>query len=377
STVLTRCLRSAFHTSNPTMSIGVALLGAGIFAKKEHLPAIESCPSLSLKAVYSRSQTSAESFAAAAGEDIEAYFESPSVQSKSLDDLLQRQDIVAVIIAVAITAAPDLIQKALAAGKHVLSEKPIAPDVETAQRLMDYYHGQTKSGVLWGVGENFRFWNPVQKAARILTEMGGSLVTFSVTAYSFTDSKNPFYHTDWRQKPTFQGGYLLDGGVHFAAVLRTLLAALGQRVDVVSAYTTSLQEDLPPLDTVHAILRTNKGRSGTYTSSVGIQAKRGMEFEIVTDKGYVTYRPFQMEILVKQDQGGNWEERSEPAPLMWGVKEEIAAFATSISTGRLDSRLSTTEALEDLKIVEAMLRSGDAQALPVDITSTFRTYSIT
>lgn len=34
STVLTRCLRSALHTSNPTMSIGVALLGAGIFAKK-------------------------------------------------------------------------------------------------------------------------------------------------------------------------------------------------------------------------------------------------------------------------------------------------------------------------------------------------------
>ncbi|KAB8203057.1 hypothetical protein BDV34DRAFT_200015 [Aspergillus parasiticus] len=350
------------------MSIGVALLGAGIFAKKEHLPAIKSCPSLSLKAVYSRSQTSAESFAATAGEDIEAYFESPSVQSKSLDDLLQRQDIAAVIIAVAITAAPDLIQKALAAGKHVLSEKPIAPDVETAQKLMDYHHQQMHGGVLWGVGENFRFWDPVHQAAKILTEMGGSLVTFSVTAYSFTDSKNPFYHTDWRQKPTFQGGYLLDGGVHFAAVLRTLLAALGQRVDVVSAYTTSLQKDLPPLDTVHAVLRTNKGRSGTYTSSVGIQAKRGMEFEIVTDKGYVIYRPFQMEILVKQDQGGRWEERSEPAPLMWGVKEEIAAFAASIATGRLDSRLSTTEALEDLKIVEAMLRSGDTQALPVDVT---------
>ncbi|PIG89930.1 oxidoreductase [Aspergillus arachidicola] len=350
------------------MSIGVAVLGAGIFAKTEHLPAIKSCPSLSLKAVYSRSQTSAERFAATAGEDIEAYFESPSVQSKSLDDLLQRQDIVAVIIAVAITAAPDLIQKALAAGKHVLSEKPIAPDVETAQRLMDYHHQQTKGGVLWGVGENFRFWDSVQKAARILTEMGGSLVTFSMTAYSFTDSKNPFYHSDWRQKPTFQGGYLLDGGVHFAAVVRTLLAALGQRVEVVSAYTTSLQEELPPLDTVHAILRTNKGRSGTYTASVGIQAKRAIEFEIVTDKGYVIYRPFQMEILIKQDEGGRWEERSEPAPLMWGVKEEIAAFAASISTGRLDSRLSTTEALEDLKIVEAMLRSGDAQALPVDIT---------
>ncbi|KAE8416206.1 hypothetical protein BDV36DRAFT_310248 [Aspergillus pseudocaelatus] len=350
------------------MPIGVALLGAGVFAKREHLPAIKSCPSLRLKVVYSRSQTSAESFVAAANEDAEAYFDSPYVQSKSLDDLLQRQDIVAVIIAVAITAAPGLIKRALAAGKHVLSEKPIAPDVETAQRLMAYHQQQTKGGVLWGVGENFRFWDSVHKAARILTEMGGSLVTFSVTAFSFTDSKNPFYHSEWRQKPTFQGGYLLDGGVHFVAVLRTLLAALGQRVEVVSAYTTSLQEDLPPLDTVHAILRTNQGRSGTYTSSVGIKAKRVMEFEIVTDKGYVIYRPFQMEILIKQNQGSRWEEVSEPAPLMWGVKEEVAAFAASISTGRLDSKLSTTEALEDLMVVEAMLRSGDAQALPVGVT---------
>lgn len=150
-----------------------------------------------MKAVYSRSQTSAESFVAAAGEDAEAYFDSPSVQCKSLDDLLQRQDIVAVIIAVAITAAPDLIKKALAAGKHVLSEKPIAPDVETAHRLIDYHHQPTIGGVLWGVGENFRFWDSVHKAVRILKDMGGSLVTFSVTAYSFTDSQNPFYHSDW------------------------------------------------------------------------------------------------------------------------------------------------------------------------------------
>ncbi|KAL2813897.1 hypothetical protein BJX63DRAFT_431755 [Aspergillus granulosus] len=355
------------------MSIGVALLGAGVFAKREHLPAIKSCSSLSLKAVYSRSQSSAESFIAASGEDTQAYFDSPSVLSKSLDDLLQRDDIGAVIIAVAITAAPVLIKKALAAGKHVLSEKPIAPDVEMALELMDYHqhlcHQQTKP-ILWGVGENFRFWNPVHRAANILKELEGSLVTFSVTAYSFTDARNPFYSSEWRQKPTFQGGYLLDGGVHFVAVLRTLLAALGEKVKSVSAHTTSLQAHLPPVDTVHAILRTANGRSGTYISSVGIEAKRAMEFEIVTDKGSVTYRPFQKEIVVnkKQDQeGDSWEAASESVTLMWGVKEEIAAFAEGIAMGRLDSRLSSDEALEDLRVMEAMLSSGDAQGMPVDI----------
>lgn len=172
-----------------------------------------------------------------------------------------------------------------------------------------------------------------------------------------------------RQKPTFQGGYLLDGGVHFVAVLRTLLAALDQKIEAVSAYTTSIQKTLPPVDTIHAILKTDHGRVGSYISSVGIESKLAMEFEIVTDKGSVRYSPFQMQIATKlKNQEGKWEEQSQTAPLMWGVKEEVAAFAEGILTGRLDSKLSISEALEDLRIVEAMLTSGDAQGLPITIS---------
>lgn len=132
----------------------------------------------------------------------------------------------------------------------------------------------------------------------------------------------------------------------------------------------SLQKNLPPVDTVHAILRTDNGRSGSYISSVGIEAKLAMEFEIVTDKGSVTYRPFQMQVVTKlkdQQKQGKWEEKTEPAPLMWGVKEEVAAFAESISSGKLDSRLSISEALQDLRILEAMLKSAEAEGQPVSI----------
>jgi predicted dehydrogenase len=130
-----------------------------------------------------------------ASKDVEAYFDSPSVPSKSLDDLLRRDDIAAVIIAVAIDVSPLLIKKALAAGKHVLSEKPIAPDLKIAQSLADY--SRQMKDVLWGVGENFRFWNSVHRAAKIIEDLDADLLTFSVTAYSFTDPKNPFYHSGW------------------------------------------------------------------------------------------------------------------------------------------------------------------------------------
>lgn len=162
---------------------------------------------------------------------------------------------------------------------------------------------------------------------------------------------------------------MLDGGVHFVAVLRTLLASLGRNIETVSAYTTSLQETLPPVDTVHAIIKTDNARVGTFISSVGIKSKLGMDFEIVTDKGSVRYSPFQMQIATKlKNQEGKWEEQSQTAPLTWGVKEDVAAFAEGISTGRLDSRLSASEALEDLKIVEGMLASGDSHGLPINVT---------
>lgn len=59
------------------------------------------------------------------------------------------------------------------------------------------------------------------------------------------------------------------------------------------------------------ILRTANRRSGSYISSVGIEAKLGMEFVIITDKGSITYRPFQMQILTKlkdQLEEGKWED---------------------------------------------------------------------
>lgn len=96
---------------------------------------IQASPLLTLKAIYSRSQISAENFIAAASSNAEAYFDSPSIPSKSLDSLLQRDDIAAVIVCVAINVSPEVIKKALHAGKHVLSEKPIAPDLKNCSEL--------------------------------------------------------------------------------------------------------------------------------------------------------------------------------------------------------------------------------------------------
>jgi len=80
------------------MAIGIALIGSGIFAKEEHLPAIQATPQLSLKAVYSRSLKSAKTLSENLS-DVELY--SDDSDGKTYDDLLKRDDIKGVVIAYA------------------------------------------------------------------------------------------------------------------------------------------------------------------------------------------------------------------------------------------------------------------------------------
>jgi predicted dehydrogenase len=78
------------------MTIGIAIIGSGIFAKEEHLPAIQDTTSLSLKAVYSRSLKSAKTLSEKHS-DVELY--SDDQDGKKFDDLLKRDDVRGVVVA--------------------------------------------------------------------------------------------------------------------------------------------------------------------------------------------------------------------------------------------------------------------------------------
>lgn len=155
---------------------------------------MKACSLLSLKAVYSRSLSSAKSLA---GSDttIATYYSEPPTPGQSLDDLLARADIQAVIIALPIPLQPEFIKKALAAGKHVLSEKPIAKDFETAEALVQW-HKSLNGNALWSVGENMRFLEPLSFGATELAKMG-EIQTFSLNFYTMVADDDKFFNTPW------------------------------------------------------------------------------------------------------------------------------------------------------------------------------------
>jgi len=62
-----------------------------------------------------------------------------------LDELLARQDISAVVIALPIASQLDVVVKSLKAGKHVLSEKPVGPDRAHSLAVVEQYEQEYKS----------------------------------------------------------------------------------------------------------------------------------------------------------------------------------------------------------------------------------------
>lgn len=335
------------------MTIGVAILGGGIFAREEHLPAVEKSKDLTLKAIYSRSLKSAKSLETDSSK-VDLYSDD-SGEGKGLDSLLAREDVTAVIIALPIKNQPEYIRKALVAGKHVLSEKPVAENVREAVELIDWYEKEIlPRGTTWGVAENARFWAARIKAGEERSKLGRAL-TFRARQQFLVNSGGKYYETDWRKVPTHQGGFLLDGGVHFAAVLRLLLR--DDHLVSLSAQTAQLQEHLPPVDTVEAATKAKSGAVGSISFSFGTTAN-GSEYNIGCEKGFVSVTNTMVTVDGKQ------EEVEEEGS---GVTPEIRAWGESLAQKQANVLQSPREALADLEIIEACLRSGEQGGKPIEL----------
>ena len=74
----------------------------------------------------------------------------------------------------------------MAAGKHVLSEKPIAADFKKAEKLIEYYKSdKVKGGATWGIAENFRFLDPIDYAREEVLKIG-KITGFSLVSLGNT-----------------------------------------------------------------------------------------------------------------------------------------------------------------------------------------------
>jgi predicted dehydrogenase len=132
--------------------------------------------------------------------------------STNLDALLARDDIQAVIVVLPINLQPSIIVKSLAAGKHVISEKPVAPTVKDGIELIKTYEETYKpKGLIWRVAENFEAEPGLRAAARAIAEQKiGKVCFWNMQVLNSVDTDSMWYNTPWRTVPEYQGGFLVS-----------------------------------------------------------------------------------------------------------------------------------------------------------------------
>ncbi|KAE8146385.1 ribosomal protein L32e [Aspergillus avenaceus] len=318
------------------MGIGVAIIGSGNFAREEHLPAIRASGEFDLKAVYSRSLESA----AGLNSGVDLYAGDGGL-GKSYEDLLGREDIAAVVIALPILAQPEYIRKALSAGKHVLSEKPIAKDLATAQELLEHYRSVSQK-VVWAVAENWRYMSKFVRVADEVRNLG-AVRSFRIVMRSMIQPGSKYHKTEWRRNPAYQGGFVLDGGVHVVAALRLVLGQ-SDGLATVSAHSSLQRGHLAPVDTVDVLSKTRTGATGVVSLSYGSEFNDSL-FEFACVDGVITLAGDRITV-----NGKDYEVPFEGR----GVNKELAEFAESVTSGAgLATRLRPEEALADLEMVLA------------------------
>jgi predicted dehydrogenase len=131
-------------------------------------------------------------------------------------ELLTRDDVDAVVVALPTDLHASVGIDVLAAGKHLYLEKPIAATLPDAQRLVDCWRASGRVGV---VGFNYRF-HPLYVRLRAMVHDGaiGSIVAMR-TVFSGPTETLPA----WKARRDTGGGALLDLGIHHIDLARFLL----------------------------------------------------------------------------------------------------------------------------------------------------------
>lgn len=143
--------------------------------------------------------------------------------TREYHQLLARDDVDVVLIALPIPLMAGVLTDALASGKHVLCEKPQAAYFDGAEVLwpiVDAHRGQVLM-----IAENWFYRDDLRYAMSLLQNGAlGRVHTMSFRRLKqLTPKPGEFSSTPWRWQGAYEGGPHLDGGVHQIAMVRMLM----------------------------------------------------------------------------------------------------------------------------------------------------------
>lgn len=324
-----------------------AILGAGVFARKRILPAFAKAGNARVVALQRRDRNEAEATA--------REFQVPKACA-TREELLSDPEVQAVFVCTPNNLHLEDVRACVAAGKHVLCEKPMGLSAHECERMC---MARRAAGVRLFVGHCFRYAHSVERA-RALLQSGalGELRTVRVW-YSFLNPATP-----WRTDSRISGGGpLMDLGPHAIDFFRYLtgdeIADVQALVDPAPDRTTGQSEQ-----EVRALMRFRGGATAVMELSFKEHFRNGFEVVGATSSLRGEYTLNQ----IVNENVRLWRLTSDPTPpkveeLPLEAREvyrlEIEDVSRALQDAAHKSACATGEdGLRSLQVIDALYEAG-------------------
>ncbi|MGQ9607997.1 MAG: Gfo/Idh/MocA family protein [bacterium] len=272
---------------------------------------------------------------------------------KTYDEVLKSKEIDVVDICVPHDEHLNVIVSAAKAGKHILSEKPIARTLAEADQILD---AVKKAGVRFFVAECYRFYPSALKSKELMDN--------GVIGEPFLIQVNSLHHytpPGWRRnKEKNGGGVFIDRGIHFVNYFRLLG---GKIKSIFASYNHSSIKEMEGEDTASILARFENGITGQMTISWGMRVFRPYPWlAVYGSEGTM----FDMGdgFFVYSANNSEYNDNGKPVRLFdtmlepYIIPAEMQHFVDRMRDGK-EFNVTGEEARADLEIVEAATRSAE------------------
>lgn len=334
------------HTDTPVLRFG--LIGCGRVAPR-HAQSLGQLHQTHLAAVADLRAARAEHFA-------QEYAADPYTDYHTL---LARSDIDAVSICVPSGLHAQVAIDALEAGKHVLVEKPIAIQLDDADRMIATAE---RVGRKLGVVLQNRYNQPIQRLRHAIdTGQLGPLYLGNACVRWYRPQS--YYEDDWHGTWAMDGGALMNQSIHHIDALQWLMGT----VQSVYAYTATLAHSMEAEDVGVAVMRFTNGALATIEGST-VTWPQNLEGSIAVfgARGSVKIGGTALNRITLWKVDGELEQEAElltsqrvdpPSVYGYSHREVIRDFADAVLTDRAPDTPGR-EARKSLALVLAIYESA-------------------
>ena len=281
-------------------------------------------------------------------------------------EILKREDIDAVCVVTPPFLHEEMVVNAAKAGKHVMSEKPIAVNLIQADRMI---RACEEANVKFGVIFMYRFMDQAVTIKKAIDEGKlGKLIAVDCSGKCFRSDE---YYASGAWRGTWKGeggGSLISQTVHF---IDLMLFLIGDVQSLSGNYMTTVHDDIEVDDMASAHFKFRNGALGTITSASSVRPRYPRYLEIHGEKG--TIKIVEEEIVEWKVDGMNEEDYLTKTKIDSGDtsskagyvatenhRRQLTDFIQAIKEDR-KPKIDGYEARKTLEFIRSIYQSGDLE----------------